>query len=381
MKTMASGSRVLGGMLAGMLAVTTACATARKGPRLMLTPDDWQRALTERGIDPDLLPNPLAVTPAMHRAAVELAHGGTPSSELRSLQAALFDSGRFPFNYESGVTVTAREAFERREGNCVSFTNLFIALARSLGIGVRAALVPHIQRHVREEELVVVNQHVVAVFPNSSFTLVFDFDRSRSEPPAHYNLVDDLWVAALYANNLGVDRLRAGEPEEALPLLRAATLLAPEFVDALSNLGVALRQAGDLEAAVDVYGRALEISPGNPRVLQNLARVYVDSGHLPEAYQALEAARTDTASPFTMLVRGDLERLRGNLDLALRYYARAHRRGRDLVEPFVGEARVHLLEGDTRAAGKALRRALERDPQHVEARALLEEIEPKTTTP
>jgi len=221
----------------------------------------------------------------------------------------------------------------------------------------------------------VVNQHVVAVFPNSMWTLVFDFDRTRSDPPRHYTLVDDLRVAALYANNLGVDRLREGKPAEALPLLDAATRLAPDYVDALSNLGVARRQVGDLVGAGEAYGRALELSPENPRVLKNLGRLYLETGHREEAYQALEAASMDAESPFIMLVRGDLERLRGNLDLALTFYSRAHRRDPDLVEPFIGQARVYLERGDIRAAQKAVRNALKRDPENPDARELEVEIE------
>ncbi len=358
----------------GAVGLCVGCAPAFGRAGVDLSEAQWRRALADRGVDPGLVSDPLASTPEMQDEAERLARGGTASQQLYALQSSLFDTDLFPFDYASRVTLTAREAFEQRRGNCVSFTNLFIALARSLGIAVRAAIVPEVQTSIREDELVVVNNHVVAVFPYGSGVLVFDFDRSRAELPRRFVMVDDLRVTAMYANNLGVEELRAGRPGRAVPLLEAAVRLAPDDVDALSNLGVALRHAGDVDGALDAYRRGLDISPGNPRILKNLSRLYRGLGRDDDAVRALEAAKLRAASPFTLLVQGDLERTRGNYRRAIELYRLAHRRGPALSEPYVAEARVHLLQRREAAAVRALRKALIRNPENTEALTLLREL-------
>lgn len=75
----------------------------------------------------------LSRSPASRRARAA-AGEGTDRERLKSLQQFLFDEERFPFEYETRGTYGAQEAFRLRRGNCVSFTSLFIALGRSLGI-------------------------------------------------------------------------------------------------------------------------------------------------------------------------------------------------------------------------------------------------------
>lgn len=57
-------------------------------------------------------------------------------AELKQLLHAVLQSGRFELVYDD-VTRTAEETFRDRRGNCLSFTNLFVALARNLGLDAR----------------------------------------------------------------------------------------------------------------------------------------------------------------------------------------------------------------------------------------------------
>src|SRR5258706_5900523 len=101
--------------------------------------DAWAKGLARRGVDPELVVNPIAITPAIKAEADELSGGlaGT-IDELRRIQSALFDTSRFTFDYDAGLTATASEALASRRGNCVAFTNLFIAMARARGLTVKA---------------------------------------------------------------------------------------------------------------------------------------------------------------------------------------------------------------------------------------------------
>src|SRR5262245_40761813 len=119
-------------VLASVLAIATASRAA----------DAWTSALTKRGIDPALVENPIAQTPEIRAAAESFSgRGGGTGDQLKRIQTALFDTSRFTFDYDSMLTETAAEALSAARGNCVSFTNLFIALARSRGFRVSAGYI------------------------------------------------------------------------------------------------------------------------------------------------------------------------------------------------------------------------------------------------
>ena len=81
-----------------------------------------------------------AVTDEMRKVAREAAGPGSDIQKLRRLHRFLLDEDAFPFDYSSSGTYPATEVFRSRRGNCVSFTILFLALARAANLPVRAAL-------------------------------------------------------------------------------------------------------------------------------------------------------------------------------------------------------------------------------------------------
>ncbi len=337
-----------------------------------LEPAQWEEELRARGVDPLKVPNPLAFTPEMRAEALRLTGPGDEAARLRQLQEALFDAQRFPFIYEVKTTLTAIEAFYRREGNCLSFTNLFVALGRSLGIPVQSGLITRMRGSEREDDLIVVNTHVVAMFTQAGGTTYFDFDRTRRHQPTAVRPLDDLWVAALYLNNRGADELRLRHPEAAARLFADAVKLAPEFGPAWGNLGVARRRLGDVPGALSAYAEALRSDPTNPTVLSNLALLYTSLGRTGEAEAALAAARLSAASPHLLIVRGDVELARGNLVDARRLYQRARRLDPRLADVWVALARLELAAGRPAQARRLATKALRLDPKVVGARALLD---------
>jgi tetratricopeptide (TPR) repeat protein len=356
--------------LAGGCASTTASLT-------FLEPAQWEEALRARGVDPREVPNPLAFTPEMRLEALRLAGSGENLERLRRLQEALFDAQQFPFTYEVKTTLTAVEAFYRRQGNCLSFTNLFVALGRSLGIPVQSGLITRIRSSEREDDLIVVNTHVVALLSHAGGMTYFDFDRTRRRQPAVVRPLNDLWVTALYLNNRGADELRLRHPEAAERLFANAVKLAPEFAPAWGNLGVARRRLGDIGGALAAYAEALRSDPTNPTVLSNLALLYTSLGRTVEADAALAAARLSGASPHLLIVRGDVELARGKVAEARRFYLRARRLEPRLADAWVALARAELAAGRPAQARRLATKALRLDPQVAGGAALLDTIEGK----
>lgn len=352
------------------LVVTVACATTRQPNLAFLTHEQWEAEVRARGVDPREVGNPLLVTVGMQEFASRVAGIGTPTERLDRLQRALFDSQAFPFSYENRGNFTAAEAFYRRQGNCLSFTNLFVALGRSLGIPITTALVTRVRGSEREGDLIVVNTHVIAVLSHAGGVNVYDFERSRNEQVRTFVPLDDLWITALYLNNRGAEELRAGRPEAALRFFQNAVKLVPAFAGAWGNLGVARRRLGDRDGAMAAYAEALRLEPGNPTVLTNLAALYRSLNREAEAQAALAAANMDLASPHVLLVRGDLELARGRLEEARRLFRTARRRQPSLPEAWVGLARVELARDRPERARRYLAKALALDPTNPQALAL-----------
>jgi Tfp pilus assembly protein PilF len=310
----------------------------------------------------------------MRQAAEVLAGPGEPPVRLERLQRALFDPNQFPFTYFTRGTFTAAEAFHRREGNCLSFTNLFVALGRSLGIPVTTGLVQRVVRSEREGDLIVVNTHVVAVLEYGGGLYTYDFDRTRSAKPIHIKPLDDMWITGLYLNNRGADELRLGHADIALRFFRDAVALAPEFAPAWANLGVARRRLGDIPGALAAYRKALELAPSDPTVLSNLAALFRFLGREAEALQALRAANLAQASPHQLLVRGDVELAAGRIAEAKKLYKRALRINPQFVEAMLALARAELAEQNPERARRWLARAAKLDPENPLLESLQQEL-------
>ncbi len=218
---------VLAALLAGALAAS-GCRSGAPGTALQLSPERWREVVASRGVDPGDVPMPMYVSPEIRAVAEQLAGPGDDRERLKRLQSALLDRKSYAFEYDTVATFTASEAFALRRGNCVSFTNLFIAFGRAIGIPLQAALVFRRARSEREGDLVMVYNHMVAVHPKGRTNTVYDFYLTRDGTPVDLRLIDDIAVAAISASNRGIEALRAGDLEKASVLLERATKLDPD---------------------------------------------------------------------------------------------------------------------------------------------------------
>lgn len=352
--------------------VTAACSASPR--RVSLTAPQWARVALRHEIDREVLVNPLAFDPAIQSAARELAGRGSPAEQLARIQEALFEVGGPGFEYESARSLTAVEAFESRSGNCLSFTNLFIAMGRSLGHRVQGAQPRFAPRSEHEGDLIIVNDHVVAAYLHAGGVTLYDFDRSRTGGPISFDLIDDLKMTALFLNNRGVEELQRGELDRAAVQLDAATRLWPEFAGAWGNLAVVRRRSGDTSGALDAYRHALELQPRDPTVLANLAGLYRTMDRSVEAQTALTASRIRLAAPDVLVVQGDIWAQLGEVGAALKLYRRAHHLEPGRAEPLVRIARLELERGRFRRAIRAATDASDLAPGDAEIQALLDRI-------
>jgi len=343
---------VLAGSVAGCATAVT--YEARFGA------DQWRMGIAERGIDSPDLVYPFATSPEMEAWAREVAGryvGMGPVTRLKLLQQSMFDRDAFTFAYDETRTLTAAEAFEQRRGNCLAFTSLFVAASRSLGLRTFLVSVRRPPEYTRDEDLVVVNRHVVAGFIEGGHLHLFDFYVLSRVPYFQHEVVDDIMATAMYHNNLGGAAIRHDEPELALRHLELAVRLAPDLEQGWINLGVARSRSGDLDGALDAYQRALVIQPGHPSALTNMAYVYQQMGRDEEARNALVAAASSQSTPFSLVALADLEMARGDLHRAERYLRRARRIDREEPAVYEGFARLADYRSDSQNAVRFRRRA------------------------
>ena len=339
------------------LVLTLACSTTSVSVRQTYEAR-WRKGVLARGVNPTRVVYPFEATPQMLEWARQI---DPPASgdllRLARLQRALFDTGEFKFVYDGNVTATAADAFETRHGNCLSFTSLFIALSR--GLGMRTSLVT-VQRKVevsREEDLVIISRHVVAGYSLAGKLYLYDFYVASDEPYIQRRVLDDVTASALYHTNIGSVALKEGDVQGALTNLELATRLAPDVAAVWVNLGVARRRLGNLEGAAQAYEKALKAEPGDPSALTNLAYLYRLEGHEAEAKAALQAASRGPSSPYTLIALAGVEEVQGHLKDARRHLLRARRGYRHVPEVWDALARFASRRGDADRAARYRKKA------------------------
>jgi tetratricopeptide (TPR) repeat protein len=291
------------------------------------------------------------------------------SSELRRINQVnefIFDG--LQLQYSLTPTRNAVSTYRSREGNCLSFVNLFVGVSRELGLNPYYVEVTDLQKWNHRDGMVVSQGHIVAGMYLDGVLRTFDFLPYRRKAYRDFNPIDDLTAAAHYYNNLGAEAILAGDLERARELLTTATRIAPRFVKSVNNLGVVEARAGDPAKALQTYQRGLAISPDDSTILINMARSLQQLGRQKEASELLAKIEgINTTNPFFFIYQGEVALGRGDNDKALDYMARALRLDSELPEVQLGLVKVYLAMGDMEKARHHLGRALKLDATNRDA--------------
>lgn len=336
------------------------------------------RQIRDLGFEPNELVLPYEVTPEMRQwVHEEVPATGSPRSQLVTLLDRLLADDGLAVRYESGFTPTAAESFHMHTANCLSFTHLYVGLAREMGLDAYYLDVTHAERFEKDRDLIVLSGHVTAGYGVPTDPLVLEYNVGPDADYRYLRKIGDLRAVAMYYSNRGAEQLRAGDLASSIEWLRTAVTLDPELAEAWVNYGVALRRTGDQEAAEEAYRKALEVDPQTLSAYQNLATLMRLEGRGAEADDLNRVAeRLGDRNPFNYLNLGDLNLRRGEVEEAERFYRKALSLYGDLAEPYaaMGILAYHLDRPEE--ARKWLRRALRKDPDNPRARALARRLDP-----
>ena len=316
--------------------------------------------------------------PAELETVLEERYKPAPSERQRVEQVLDLIFRRINLKYELTPTRNAAQTAQSGLGNCLSFVNLFVGVARHQRLNPFYVEVTDYQRWNFKDGLVVSRGHIVAGIMVSNKLETYDFLPYRAKAYKDFKPIDDLTATAHFYNNLGAEALMDGRLEEALVHLRTAHQIAPDFIKAINNLGVALARGGDLDGALQTYLRGVEIAPTDVALLSNLARAYQMQGRLDEAAATLAKIEGEnTSNPFFYVYQGEVALARGDLLAAIEYMREALRRDSEVPEVHLGLVKVYLEMGDLDRARHHLGRALRLDATNPEARRFAAMLQPR----
>jgi len=231
----------------------------------------------------------LAITPEMQRFTERYARRGGDDNNGKAwmLAYAALDPYLLNFNYDPMVTLPADEAFQTRRGNCLTFSSLFVAMARDAGLSAWYQEVQIPPKWSAVNETLLVSKHVNAVVSEYGLRYVIDVSRRKPAPGERTRRLTDREAKAQYFNNLGVDALVANDLPLAYAYFAKALDTQPGLAYIWSNLGVVFRRNLQAEDAAFAYRTALAADSGHTVALNNLYDLYSEGGDL-EAAAALE---------------------------------------------------------------------------------------------
>jgi tetratricopeptide (TPR) repeat protein len=291
------------------------------------------------------------------------------SSEVRRVNQVndfIFDG--LKLQYSLTPTRNAVDTYRSRSGNCLSFVNLFVGVAREMGLNPSYVEVTDLQKWNHREGMVVSQGHIVAGMYIDGELHTYDFIPYRQKAYKEFKPIDDLTAAAHYYNNLGAEALLAGDLGRAREMITTATRIAPRFGKAINNLGVVQARSGEPEKALETYRRGLAISADDSTLLVNMARALQQLGRSPEADQLLAKVETlSTTNPFFFVYEGEVALSHGDTAKALSYMVSALRLDSELPEVHLGLVKVYLAMGDLEKARHYLARALKLDATNQDA--------------
>jgi Flp pilus assembly protein TadD len=286
----------VGALVVCLTTLGLGCASApRKPQRVGILPDELLRGtpLGVAGESPSLVAEEdvLAVSPEM-QAFLE-AHVNTAgrAARLRQLGFAIIQDPTFKLEYDE-TTRTAAETFRTRRGNCLSFSNMFAAMARHVGLDVHFQEVDIPPDWSFRNDVFILNRHVdVLVNLGMEGERVVDFNMMDFRASYDRRTISDARARAHFYNNMAVENMQAGDKASALAYFRKAIENAPLFSPAWTNLGILYLRGGHPAYAEAAYLQALRADKGDLLAMSNLASLYEQQGDEEQAARYRERVR------------------------------------------------------------------------------------------
>ena len=292
--------------------------------------------------------DPLSIDSQMHDFVVpDINKVKSRRFRVHALMNKLAEHGYYKNYYDAGLTLSARQAFTQKRGNCLSYTHMFIALAREAGLDARYELVeaPPLysvtdgilehQVHIRSRVLwpnAIDRSDTNYVWPTHGIArtlaaprinleryISVDFNERNIRGYEGQIVSDDFALSLHFANN-AVEYWKNHDETEAFIHIVESIRLAPRYANHWSNLATFYARRGLSDEALLINRYALSLDPHHvialAGVVQNAAR-----GEMSRAKSRLQRLRNNNAHyQFALAQRSNFHQ---DLTGALRYVERS----------------------------------------------------------
>ncbi|MCZ6616805.1 MAG: hypothetical protein O7E57_01630 [Gammaproteobacteria bacterium] len=267
----------------------------------------------------------LALDDAMRAFVVEnVGKTGNSVARFRRLLRSLDSQGYFTASYDAATTHSAIDTFHTRSGNCLSFTNLFVALGREANLRTVYQIVDVPPSWDAHNGYLIRFTHINVVVKGARIdrinTAQYTVDFNDVVPNADYRRreVSDSYAQALFYGNLSVAELRNGEVRRSFAYLKKAIELEPGNEDLWINLGAFYATQAAPEEAIRAYQIALSLNGSSKASMSGLARSLEAIGEngLAASY-ATKVRRYRLKNPFYHFAVAQAEFQNSNYELAI----------------------------------------------------------------
>ncbi|NLD36990.1 MAG: tetratricopeptide repeat protein [Desulfatiglans sp.] len=286
---------------------------------------------------------------------------------------------------------TAQQTFDTGTGNCLSFSNLFVAASRYAGLSSRFSAVPTLPNWSRDGEVLFFTRHIGAavdiryVYSQVVHLRMIDdkeklitvedsvryfFSPSELTPynyrvSAYYNeTIPDSRAFAQYYNNIGSKLLAEGNPKEAYRYFIKAIKVDPDLSYAWSNLGVVYKRNNQLEAAEAAYLQGLSVTRGSKdtsilSIINNLAHLYDAKGDMENAaFYKEQVASFRNKNPYYQYAAGKSAYQDAFYEKSVGYFREAIRLKKDEHLFHYGLALAYHKTGEMKKAEASINKAI-----------------------
>lgn len=279
--------------------------------------------------------------------------------------------------YQEQPTHGIAESYAQRKVNCLSFTLMFIALARASGIRAYAQASDDALAMRVLGDTVYRATHVNAGVEIGGGRYTVDVGWRSLLAVRKPRTITDAQAIALLHNNNAVERLLSGDRQGAAAQAEVALALDPGSATAWSNAGVVYLRSGSRDAAERAYLQALKLQRDHLGALSNLVGFYREAGatHLAEGY-AKRLRRAQSVDPFSQFLIAQALAESGAYDDAVAHYRRAIRLMPDEPQFHRSLADAYLRQGNATAAEHARNRAGRLEAQRESQRGIRDAASP-----
>ncbi len=280
-----------------------------------------------RGYKADELPDEdlFGVSPEMKAfAESSTTQARRPDSKAEALHLALMTAagaGGRGITYSAYNTNTGIKAFEQRQANCLSYTLMYVAMARHLGLNahvnevilpptwdMRAADTYVFMRHVNAKVFIPHRRKLSWVRGGTEEMgdIVVDLEMRRFKPHYRQRVIDKELVSAQFYSNRGMELAAEGNSEQAFLYLRKALLMSEEPSYIWSNFGSFYRRLKFYTQAEAIYLHGLSLNPRDYTIMHNLSGLYFELGNVEKHREYQRRVRIHrNANPYYMFKRAE----------------------------------------------------------------------------